>query len=94
VEDPAQDLTPELQHIADAYLAHFDKRDIVAPSESWLVDADRWVRALKDPKNESPSGLPQQTGLERGAPMSTASEGLPRLVALKNRSPRFSATRR
>ena len=59
-----KDLTPELQDIADAYLAHFGKRDIVAPSERWLVEADRSVPALKDPK--SSSGLSQQIGLKRG----------------------------
>jgi transposase len=45
----AKDLTPELCDIADDYLAAVGAREIVPPSESWLVHADRWIRKLKDP---------------------------------------------
>jgi hypothetical protein len=45
----AKDLTPELRDIADNYLADFGNRDVVTPSEAWYVDADWWVRKLKDP---------------------------------------------
>jgi hypothetical protein len=42
-----KDLTPVLRDIADAYLADFGERDIVPPSERWLVEADRFVRDVK-----------------------------------------------
>jgi hypothetical protein len=42
-----KDLTSALRDIADAYLADFGERDIVPPSERWLVAADRFVRDVK-----------------------------------------------
>ncbi len=62
-----KDLTPELGAIADAYLANFGKTDIVLPSELWLVDADRWVRKLKDPAyGESLQQMKLVFGIEIG----------------------------
>jgi transposase len=42
-----KDLTPVLRDIADAYLAEIGERDIVPPSERWLVEADRFVRDVQ-----------------------------------------------
>jgi transposase len=62
-----KDLTPELRDIADDYLAAVAAREIVPPSESWLLDADRWVRKLKDPAHRE--GLRQmlhEVGIKSG----------------------------
>jgi hypothetical protein len=53
-----KDLTPDLRAIADEYIENLGGRDSFSPSETWLLDARKWLHRSKNliPRNPLRAG--------------------------------------